>query len=180
MIFSAASSAVLKKRNKEKSGIGTITRQGRIPRRLSLVQFQGPAEGTRRMAKKYKPIPGGYVTLPWKMLNHKAYIKLPPTAKGMLPYFLGKVKIHMMEHQYYYAEFSITYKEAVHLGFARRTFTRIIIILIEHGFIDPVRLGETARNTFRLSKRWEMFGTTAFETFSIEDFKRLQIEKAVQ
>lgn len=130
--------------------------------------------------KKFKPIPGGYVALPWKMLNHKAYIKLPPTAKGMLPYFLGKVKIHMMEHQYYHVEFSLTYKEAVHLGFARRTFTRTIVILIGHGFIDPVHWGVKNSSIFRLSKRWEMFGTAAFETFSIEDFKKLQIVKPVQ
>ncbi|OPY68377.1 MAG: hypothetical protein A4E57_01800 [Syntrophorhabdaceae bacterium PtaU1.Bin034] len=130
--------------------------------------------------KKPKTIPGGYVALPWKMLNHKAYIKLPPNAKGMLPYFLGKVKIHMMEHQYYHAEFSLTYKEAVHLDCARRTFTRIIIALIEHGFIDPVHWGVRNSTIYRLSKRWEMFGTAAFEPFPIKDFKRRQIEKAVQ
>ncbi len=130
--------------------------------------------------KKPKPIPGGYVALPWKMLNHKAYIELPPTTKGMLPYFLGKVKIHMMEHQYYHAEFSLTYKEAVHLGCARRTFTRIIMDLIEHGFIDPVRWGVKSSSIYRLSRRWEMFGTAAFEVFPIENSKRHQIEKTVQ
>ena len=129
--------------------------------------------------KKHKPIPGGYVALPWDMLNHKAYIKLPPTAKGMLPYFLGKVKIPCTDPQYYYVEYLLTYKEAVHLGCARRTFTRIIITLIEHGFIDPVHWGVKNSSIFRLSKRWKMFGTAAFKTFSIEDFKQHQIKKLV-
>lgn len=130
--------------------------------------------------KKFKPIPGGYVALPWKMLNHKAYIELPPAAKGMLPYFLGKVKISAMDPQYYYAEFSLSYTEAAHHGCARRTFSRVIADLIAFGFLDPVHRGYKALNVYRLSNRWDKYGTASFEKISWDQFRFEQIQNEVQ
>jgi len=130
--------------------------------------------------KKYKPIPGGYVALPWNMLNHKAYIKLPPTAKGILPYFLGKVKIPCTDPQYYYVEYSLTYKEATHLGCARRSFSRVIETLMAHGFIEPVHWGQKNSSIFRLSRKWEKYGTAAFEPISWTEFRLAQVCKPVQ
>ncbi len=126
-----------------------------------------------------------FVALPWMMLNHKAYIELPPTPKGMLPYFLGKVRIPMTAPTYYDAEFSFTFSEAVKYGCARRSFYRVIEALMEYGFIDPVRKGSRSggRDTasiFRLSKRWERRGTFAFEKVSWGEFGEAQIRKQVQ
>ena len=131
---------------------------------------------------KYKLPP--FVALPWKMLNHRAYKELTPNAKGMLVYFLGKVKLPNTDPTYYYAEFSFTYSEALKYGCARRTFYKVIDSLMGHGFINPVRKGyrSSAREVsiFRLSKRWEKFGTAAFEDVSWAEFGKEQIRKQVQ
>jgi hypothetical protein len=126
-----------------------------------------------------------FVALPWSLLNHKAYIELPPTAKGMLPYFLGKVKIPITDATYYHAEFSLTFSEAVKCGCAKRSFYRVIEALMDHGFIDPVRKGGRSggRDTssiFLLSKRWEKYRTPLFEKVSWAQFGQTQIQKQVQ
>jgi hypothetical protein len=143
----------------------------------------GNGQGMKK--KKYKPIPGGYVTMPWNMLNSKAYITLPPTSRAMLPYFLGKVRIPCTETQHYYAEFSFTYSEATKYGCARRSFYRVIEGLMGYGFIDPVLKGgmiggrETG-SIFRLSKRWEKYGTAVFEKVTWAQFGESQIRSQVQ
>ncbi len=135
----------------------------------------------KRKGSKLPP----FVALPWMMLNHKAYIELPPTPKGMLPYFLGKVRIPSTDPKHYYAEFSFTFSEAVRYGCARRSFYRAIEALMEYGFIDPIRKGcqSGGRDTasiFRLSKRWEKYGTPVFERISWAEFGQAQIRKQVQ
>jgi hypothetical protein len=140
--------------------------------------------GTVVKKKKGGKLPP-FVAMTWAMLNHKAYVKLPPTPKGMLPYFLGKVKIPNDAPTYYHAEFSFTFSEAIKYGCARRSFYRVIEALVGHGFVDPVRKGGRAggRDTasvFRLSKRWQNFGTFAFEKVSWAEFGEAQIRKQVQ
>jgi hypothetical protein len=119
------------------------------------------------------------------MLNHKAYIDLPPTSKAMLPYFLGKVKIPSTDPSYYHATFSFTFSEATKYGCARRSFYRVIVTLMGHGFIDPVRKGRRIggsdnASVFRLSKRWEKFKTPVFEKVSWPGFGADQIKTQVQ
>lgn len=86
----------------------------------------------------------------------------------------------MMEHQYYHAQFEFTYTEATHLGCARRTFTRVILDLIDHGFLTPIHWGVKNSSIFCLSRRWEGFGGVDYEPFPLQDFKQRQIDKAVQ
>jgi hypothetical protein len=121
--------------------------------------------------KKFKPIPGGYVALPWNMLNSKAYRELSPITAKMLPFFLGKVKIQYMEAQYHYIDFTLSYTEAAHRGCSRRSFSRIIAELVDVGFIDPVSWRQRTATIFHMSKRWEKYGTAAHEKVSWEQFR---------
>lgn len=138
----------------------------------------------RKTGYKGHKIPGGFVTFPLPMLNHRAYKELAHTAKGMFPYFLAKVKIPRTHPDYYFADFSFTYSEATKYGCARRTFYTVIDSLVEHGFLDPVRKGckSAAREVsiFRFSRRWEKYGTAIFEKVSWAEFGQNQIRKTVQ
>lgn len=129
---------------------------------------------------RFRGYEGGYVPMHWKLLNHPAYIKLPPTARGMLPYFLGKVKIGPLDAKYTYQEFQFSYTEATRYGCARRSFYRVIEDLVGHGFIDPVHRGVRNPSIFRLSRRWEAFGTAAFEKVAWAQFGETQVRGLVQ
>jgi hypothetical protein len=135
----------------------------------------------RKTTRKLPP----FVAISWAMLNHRAYIDLPPTAKGTLPYFLGKVKVPSTDPSYHHNEFSFTFSEAEKYGCARRSFYRVISALMDHGFIDPVRKGGRSggRDTaslFRLSRRWEKYGTLLFEKVRWAEFGTAQIQRQVQ
>ena len=123
-----------------------------------------------------------FVAIFWSILNSRAYRELPNAAKGMLPYFLGKVKIPVKSAEYYETSFSFSYSEAANHGCARRTFHSVIQALIRHGFIDPVRKGglrsdKKSLSYFRLSKRWMSFGTALFERMEWKEYGQEQIRK---
>jgi hypothetical protein len=108
-----------------------------------------------------------FVPLLWQILNSKAYIELPFSACKALPYFLGKVKLKYGDPQRYLAEFSFSYTEGKRFGFALATFSKVIQALVHFGFIDPVDKGGLrgdckSSNRFKLSKRWETYGTEDF------------------
>ena len=116
---------------------------------------------------KIKKLPP-FVPLLWGMLNCKSYIELPPSAAKALPYFLGKVKIAFNDPCRLSTIFSFSYKEADLLGFAPATFSKIIMDLVKHGFLDPVDKGGLrgdckSNNLFCLSQRWKLFGQTDFQ-----------------
>ena len=101
-----------------------------------------------------------FVAMPWSMMNHNAFKKLPPTPAKMLPYFLGKVQLPGNDKNpaYYKTTFEFTYSEAFGLGCAKRTFGKVIEKLMEFGFIDPVKKGGLrgaglTSSIFRLSAR---------------------------
>jgi hypothetical protein len=126
-----------------------------------------------------------FVALSFDMLKSEAYIKLPPSAKGMLPYFLWKVKIPYSDPSYYHAEFNFTFSEAIKYGCSKRTFYRVLEGLMKNGFIDPTRKGgrNGGRDTasiFRLSKRWMKYGTFEFQNISWAQFGQDQIRRQVQ
>jgi hypothetical protein len=126
-----------------------------------------------------------FVALRWDMLNHKSYIDLPPNAKGMLPYFLGKVKIPFTDPTYYHAEFSLTYSEAEKYGCSRRTFYRVIECLISHGLIDPIRKGgrnggRDLQSIFRISTRWQSYGTAVYRKITWAEFGKEQLISQVE
>lgn len=126
------------------------------------------------MAKKKYGLYGdrirhGFVRLPWDVLNGKAYNALPSTAAKLLPYFFGKVQyVPYNSTTRYNTTFDFTYSEARRYGVAKATFHDALAYLIEHGFIDPVSQGGLrgygrTKSVFKLSKRWEKYGTAAFK-----------------
>lgn len=117
--------------------------------------------------KQYRKLPP-FVPLPWDLLNHRAYIPLPFAASKALPYFLGKVKYPFNDPQKYLTEFSFTYSEGNKYGFSASTFSSIIRDLISYGFVDPVDRGGLrgcgmSSSRFKLSRRWERYGTEDFQ-----------------
>jgi hypothetical protein len=109
-----------------------------------------------------------FVPLTWETLNSMAYKKLPPSAAKALPYFLGKVKEPWRDPERYNVEFPFVYGEAECYGFTRPKFARAIRALIELGFIDGIDRGGLRGegkgcSRFRLSRRWEAYGTVKFK-----------------
>lgn len=109
-----------------------------------------------------------FVPMTWELLNSRAYIELPNAAKGALPYFFGKVYKTPKDPQRYRDTFEFSYREAKRLGHANSTFSKIIQDLMTYGFIDPVEKGGLRGNgkscsKFRLSTRWEQYGTPEFK-----------------
>jgi hypothetical protein len=117
-------------------------------------------------------IPHGFVRMPWDVLKGKAYIALPPTAAKLLPYFFGQVQyVPYNSPTRYNTSFDFTYSEAKRYGIAKATFHDALADLIEVGFIDPVSQGGLrgygrSSSIFKLSRRWEDYGTASFKTVS--------------
>jgi hypothetical protein len=120
------------------------------------------------------------------LLNSKAYKDLSSSAARMLPYFIAKVKVPFWDKDYYRTEFTFPYAEAVNYECPRRTFAGVIRTLMNHGFIDPVKKGGRrcfvglGPSIFTLSKRWENFGTFAFESIEWECWGTDQIRRQGQ
>lgn len=136
--------------------------------------------------KKTKGRVRPYVMLRYDILNHKAYKELSSSAARMLPYFMAKVKVPFWEKDYYRAEFEFPYAEAVNYGCPRRTFAGVIKALMKHGFIDPVKKGGRrcfaglGPSVFKLSQRWEAFGSFDFQQVGWECFGHDQIRRQGQ
>lgn len=116
-----------------------------------------------------------FVALTWGMLNSQAYKNLSYAAAKALPYFLGKFKGSYRDPQRYLFEFPLSYREAERYKFSPSTFHKVIRRLISYGFIDPVEKGGLrsdgkSYNLFKLSERWEQYGTGAFEQKDWECF----------
>lgn len=131
----------------------------------------GPGRDRGGMRKDPKnKIKGGFVAMTWTLLNSKAYQKLPASAAKALPLFLGKVQDAPGPNNpaRYAQDFSHPYMEAKRHGFGKSTFRNVICDLMKYGFIDMVRRGHyktagpQASTLFRLSRRWEHYGTPFF------------------
>lgn len=119
---------------------------------------------TRRRGNRLPP----FVALTWEMLNSKAYKDLSYAPAKALPYFSGKYKGDYHDPQRYLFEFPFSYSEAKRHGFAFSTFSKVIRDLVGRGFIDPVDRGGLrsdgkSYNLFKLSRRWEKYGTEGFK-----------------
>ena len=118
-----------------------------------------------------------FVGMPWHLLNSQAYRELPPSAAKALPFFLGKPHIPYSNAQIFEVSFDFSYREArrrIKLG--NSTFAKVIRALIGLGFIDPRDKGGLkgdghSTSKFKVSKRWEAYGTEAFEEVSWEQFQ---------
>jgi hypothetical protein len=116
-----------------------------------------------------------FVALTWEMLNSKAYKDLSHAAGKALPYFLGKVKKSFNDPERYWTDFSFSYREANKLGFATTTHHNVICELMKKGFLEPLKKGGLKSdgkgyNLFKLSKRWEQYGTTDFKEMEWNTF----------
>ncbi len=116
-----------------------------------------------------------FVPIIWEVLNSKAYIDIPYAARSALPYFLGKVHKGPRDPDRYTLDFKFPYPEAKRLGFSNSTFANIIRYLMEFGFIDPVEKGGLrgqgkSCSRFRLSTRWEQYGTPDFKAVRWRSF----------
>ena len=109
-------------------------------------------------------IEGGFVFLPWKVLNSEAYKNLSGSAAKMLPYFLGKLRGKQLsnwkEPRRYLETFTFSYPEAERYGCTRKTFSRVIEELEDAGFIKCVEHGGLrgkgkGYNKYLLSRDWE-------------------------
>ena len=69
----------------------------------------------------------------------------------------------------YNIDFPFTYAEGKKLGFGKSTFRNMLRDLMRHGFISITyhghykTCGPQASTTFRLSRRWQQYGTAAFD-----------------
>ncbi len=102
-------------------------------------------------------------------LNSKAYQELTGNAVKALTYFKrfdGIIKAKTGKNCN--GIFDFTYSEAEKIGFARRTFARVISELIEKGFLDMIVQGGKrgcgfSNSKFKMSERWQNFGTQLFK-----------------
>jgi hypothetical protein len=104
----------------------------------------------------------------WDLLNSKAYKDLPSSAAKLLPYALGKPKVHMKNPACYQTEFEFTYSEGKRHGFASTTFSRCLDELVKKGFIKPVHKGGLRGDGFSSSKyllslAWHTYGTNGHQ-----------------
>lgn len=116
-----------------------------------------------RVKKKLPP----FVPLTWELLNSTAYKVLTPSAGKALPYFLGKSGKALHKTGETVPPFEFTYAEALRLGFAKRTFARVIVELVDKGFVDPFQYGGLrgfckSCNKFCCSDRWKRYGANDF------------------
>ena len=130
--------------------------------------------GYRPSGKKPKLPP--FVALTWDLLNSKAYRDLPFAAAKALPFFIGKPKIHFGNALLYHTDFQLSYGEGERLGFAPATFSKVLKALIANGFLDPIDKGGLRGNgkscsKFRISRRWEKYGTSEFQKIDWEQFQ---------
>ncbi len=119
-----------------------------------------------RKNKKNKLPP--FVAITREMLHSKAYMKLPPSAAKILPFFLDKIRVVYKDPARYSTTFHFPYSEARKLGFGKTTFYKILKALMKNGFIDPVEKGGLrgyglTRSSFTLSQRWEGYGRADFK-----------------
>lgn len=131
--------------------------------------------GNRHQDQNERRLPP-FVALTWTLLNGTAYQRLSHSAAHALPYFLGKVKLVYNNPQRYQTEFTFSYAEGKRLGFAVATFYNVIQELIRKGFVDPVDKGGMrseckSNSVFKLSKRWEAYGTKEFEAIEWKCFQ---------
>lgn len=109
-----------------------------------------------------------FVAVTWEILNSQAYKKLSPSAGKALPYFLGKHgKLYYKDGEQYDATFIFSYGDARNMGFASRTFSRIITDLVAKGFVELAGYGGmrgfcNSHNKFKISNRWRQYGQQSF------------------
>jgi len=104
--------------------------------------------------------------LPSFMIHSRAVSELSLAARWVLILFLEKVKT---SDDRFSVEFAFTFAEAKKDGIPNDTFHRSVSQLIKYGFIMRVKRGgiigfegKKENTYYRLSQRWETYGTDKF------------------
>lgn len=117
--------------------------------------------------QKRNKIQGGFVAITYEMINSEAYRELTCSALKAFVLCLRKVKTHDPSDRFKYS-FSLTYPEAKKQGLWHSAFNRGMRQLQQLGFIVCVMRGGMrfqgkACSLYRLSRRWEDYGTPDFK-----------------
>ena len=120
-----------------------------------------------RKRKERNRIEGPFVPITYEMMDSKAFEELNATALKTLILSFRKVKTNNPIDRYQ-TQFTFTYPEAAKHGLGHSSFSRALKELIAIGFIDCVSKGGmrfegNSSSQYRLSKRWEKYGTHGFE-----------------
>ena len=115
----------------------------------------------------WKRKPPAYIQLPYKVVNSEAYKELKHAARGILPQMYGKARYRHDDPNIYERVFEFSYREAKRFKYSSSTYYEAMSDMRKRGFIDKVRQGGShgehkATNLYRLSRRWELFGTDEF------------------
>jgi DNA-binding PadR family transcriptional regulator len=108
-----------------------------------------------------------FVSLEYRVINSDAFIEMRHSSRDLLPYFLAKARYRHNDYDIYEKVFEFTYKEAKRYRFSSSTYYAAVEQLRKQGFIDKVKQGGShgeykASNLYRLSQRWQKFGTDHF------------------
>ena len=128
-----------------------------------------------RQQKKQRLAP--FVPIFHDEMESTAYIKLPPSAAKLLPYFKRICVKATKGAPDTSTLFGFTYTEAMKYGFARNTFAESIKALELHGFIDIVSKGGLrgaghTNSQYRLSQRWVSYGGLAWAVEAAKAVRR--------
>ena len=111
-------------------------------------------EKRRKRRSKYPP----FVMLPHELIDSKAWQELSCYARTVY------IEIRRRYNGKNDNNLSYTYREAGEL-MGRRTFTKALRELVNHGLMDIIRSGGLYRksNIFGLSDRWKFYGQENFK-----------------
>jgi len=112
-------------------------------------------------------------------LESVAYRTLSANAAKLLPYFKRICVKATRGKPNETTIFGFTYSEAVKYGFARRTFSRAVQELQQHGFIDIAKVGGLrgaghSCSQYKLSRRWVTFGGLGWAIQAEKDRKKVE------
>jgi hypothetical protein len=132
---------------------------------------------------KRNKIHGGFVPITFEMINSKAYKKLSGSALKTLVLCMRKVKTHHPIDRFKF-HFALTYPEARKQGLCDTSFCRGLKLLQQIGFIDFIlpggmRFQKKASSVYRLSQRWEKFGSPEFMKKPDRYYEGIQGDKDV-
>jgi hypothetical protein len=119
------------------------------------------------MKKTKNRINGGFVAIPFEMMDSKAFQELNGSSIKTLIFCMRKVKTYDPIDRFKF-QFSFTYPEADKKKVGHSSFSRALKQLQALGFIDCIikggmRFQGKACSEYSLSQRWKDYGTSNFK-----------------